>query len=167
MSVHVIILAQGSQRRLPDLAFPKHVLPLPACRNTALLHRTLQMLWRIYADCHVTLVASRQLRTHLPRPIVGTDGEFHTPDFITLQDPGNSSLKGIAKFLQGADAVRAAIEATWGDISGVPPLLPFDMTVVLLGDVVYSWRCFARLFTDSAAIRFVGSHNLSPSDGEL
>src|SRR5262245_64258905 len=55
------------------------------------------------------------------------------PNFVTLCAPGNSSLKGASGYLE------------------LRPQLPADgdddrRTVVLLGDVVYSWACLQAIF---------------------
>lgn len=67
-----------------------------------------------------------------------------------LADPGNSSLKGVARYLENFRKL------------GQP-----GRTVVLLGDVIYSWNCLDAIFTMSKVWGFVGSAGLSYDQGEL
>ncbi len=172
MNTRVIILAQGEQKRLPNLAIAKQMLPLPACDGTPILYRTLRQLWHLMGgigvdaehDHEVVVVAWYPLMEQLIRTPVIVKQLFHpsgaaadwkfSPKVDSLADPGNSSLKGIARYLRNIDANRA------------------DRTVVLLGDVVYSWNCLyalLRSFTDEPPppLRFVGTSDISPSGGEL
>lgn len=181
-STHVIILAQGQQKRLPMLPVAKQMLPLPACNDTPILHRTLRQLWHLLGGINVsdqqsdtiTVVAWYPLVEQLnsrsviipswPNPD-GTTGEWRFyPATDTLPDPGNSSLKGIARFL-AADADRRS--RRWALRGQQPPDRPeYDRTVVLLGDVVYSWACLDAIFADRRIV-FAGTSDISPSGGEL
>jgi hypothetical protein len=175
---HVIILAQGNQSRLPGLIAPKQMVPLPACGDVPVLARTCRLIFEILGQPReatlqsafpddprpvpvglvsdrVTIVTWAPLVEHLIRHGMPIGGKMlFTPHAEGLLDPGNSSLKGIARYLEVASAGRAK----WG----------FDRTVVLLGDVIYSWRCLeALLLPRVAPIVFVGTSDLSESDGEL
>lgn len=168
VNTHVVILAQGEQKRLPHLVEPKQMLRLPACNNTPILYRTLAQLSHLaepyrdgvgkyrgtYADITIMSVdivawlplSERILTDDLPlrREVYMTTGTS------TLPDPGNSSLKGLSRYL-----------------TSIAHREPADRTVVLLGDVVYSWACMRALFEDGVAWRFVGTKDISESGGEL
>ncbi len=205
MNTHVIILAQGSQKRLGDLPVAKQMLPLPACGGTPILYRTLRQLWHVMGGVHIhadrsdrvtvvtwpLLVDKLRLTTvDIPMTLTGVGGKpveprsiewRFTPSTDTLDDPGNSSLKGISRFLEVEAARRARRWALTPQV--VPPDHPeWDRTVVLLGDVVYSWACLRAIFapfredprgfmTEFGAtigdFRFVGTSDISPSGGEL
>lgn len=190
MNTHVIILAQGSQKRLPDLPVAKQMLPLPECNNTPILYRTLRQIWHVMEGINiradrsdrVTVVTWPDLETKLrltpvpvPMMVTGIGGlpvvkpwpiewSFYTGT-DTLDDPGNSSLKGIARFLQREQTRRAR---RWSFTpQGVPPAEPeWERTIVLLGDVVYSWACLRAIFVEGGTA-FVGTGDLSTSGGEL
>ncbi|HWN72048.1 MAG TPA: hypothetical protein VNM90_30620, partial [Haliangium sp.] len=70
---------------------------------------------------------------------------------VELADPGNSSLKGIARYLAQRDSTEPQE----------------DRTIVLLGDVCYSWAALNALLLASREHGFVGTSNLSESGGEL
>jgi hypothetical protein len=163
---HVIVLAQGSQKRL-NTTHPKCLLPLPACGGRSILYRTLHHVWSILdrqqvADRRVTVVTWYEVKKWFELNDVWLYRDETQPrrrgigdllDFVSLADPGNSSLKGIARFLASDQG------ALWRG----------DRTIVLLGDVVYSWRCLDALFTESITdnLCFAGSGDLSPGGGEL
>lgn len=181
MNTHIIILAQGAQTRLPELPVAKQLLPLPACGDTPILYRTLRQVWEIMCrpmvtpgadgvtgavEGKVTVVAGYSLMEHLMRNVVviptatGSDeGYRYTPNVTMLADPGNSSLKGIDHFLR------------IDDLTFDPPSEEKrpSRTVVLLGDVIYSWVCLRAIFSVGApwCTKFVGSSNLSRGGGEL
>lgn len=151
MTINVIILAQGSQTRLPNLSFPKQLLQLPDCADAPILERTLRQLEVIAPSAVITLVASQR--------IIQEAIKFSNKSsliFCTLADPGNSSLKGLDRYFKGSGDV----------VTGDPKT---HQTVVLLGDVIYSWHCLLSLFDVSgfAPVRFAGTSNLSPGGGEL
>lgn len=152
MNTHVIILCQGEQKRLPELLRPKQLLPLPACGDTPILGRTLEQVYKLLQRhlTAITVVARREpFADFWMRP-------SYCPDVVELDDPGNSSLKGIARYLA---EYRGGVS------------YPRPRTVVLLGDVVYSWACLETILApwiDSyPTYRFVGTKDLSPSGGEL
>ncbi len=151
MITEIIILAQGSQKRLGMARGYKQLLPLPACGGMPILTRTLhQISSNMLRDPSITLVASNELMDGIP----GGDG-FATisrvDTHVVLQDPGNSSLKGISRYL----AVRGTDHKAAG-------------TVVLLGDVVYSWHCLNMIFSLARhGYGFVGTSDLSAGGGEL
>jgi hypothetical protein len=155
------------------LPVAKQLLPLPACDNTPILDRTLRQLWKLTVcrpdDKHLPVrvevvgwmdMIERYLRTpvrvdapgNLIRELslAGTPFWF-SPGVGILADPGNSSLKGIARYL-------TKIATDRGDD---------EHTVVLLGDVVYSMHCLETLLTRHAPIMFAGTSDLSTSGGEL
>jgi hypothetical protein len=151
MTTEVIILAQGTQKRLGPGAGYKQLLPLPACGNVSILVRTIRQLDlydRAQRDlgsrAHITLLTWRDLYQAM-------DGlPDLEEDMIQLPDPGNSSLKGIARYLE----LRGAKHY-------------FDARIVLLGDVVYSWKCLDALWSMSMNAGFVGTSNVSGDAGEL
>lgn len=148
-TTHVIILCQGSQKRLPTLTCAKQMLPLAACGDTPILIRTLVQICALTDDARVQVVAwqpviEQVLLAHWP----GGVGPLML-DFLTLPEPGNSSLKGASEVLRRR-----------------PSDLTADRTVILLGDVVYSWDCLRRALTVDK-IYFLGTGDISPSGGEL
>jgi len=160
VDVHFIILAQGTQQRMGDAHGYKQLLPLPACGNVPIMMRTLRQVAHMYRapassstktpSCVVTIVAWNSLIAAVPPSWQGLVNCFtHTQ----LHAPGNSSLKGIARVLE---------DQGW---SGALPLA--DSTVVLLGDVVYSWACLMSLANLAGKFGFVGTSDLSSSGGEL
>ncbi len=163
MNTHVIILAQGEQKRLPNLVAPKQMLPLPACGDVPILYRTLAQVarlcpeltpltwdkgWQVSVVCWLPL-SEEIMRASLPPQIVRD--RAMSIETATLPQPGNSSLKGLARYL----TQRAAAGY---DEPG--------RTIVLLGDVVYSWACLRELFAEAKS-RFVGTSDISESGGEL
>jgi hypothetical protein len=70
---------------------------------------------------------------------------------VELPEPGNSALKGIARYLELREAQGRR----------------YQRTIVLLGDVVYSWDCLEAIWEASTGYGFVGTKNLSLSKGEL
>jgi hypothetical protein len=144
MTTEVIILAQGTQKRLGLQHGPKQLLRLPAC-GVSILHRTLCQLSHLLGDATVTIVG----RPALTQPMTELAFRFAL-QAVELPDPGNSSLKGIARYLEAR-----------GDRHG------FRHTIVLLGDVVYSWACLETIWAMTAAYGFVGTSNLSEGTGEL
>lgn len=177
MKTHVTILAQGSQRRMGALPVAKQHLPLPACRNTPILDRTIRQLYKLLGigddDKHdvtglpnslITVVCPVVMSERYVRSGVGVDLPNTTikgvnwryyPDTCTLADPGNSSLKGIQRY--------------WDLPLSAKPNRPTDRWVVLLGDVVYSWACLRAILDVGPpwCSRFVGTSDLSRSGGEL
>lgn len=181
---HVIILAQGSQSRMGPFfnKIPKQVLPLSAhisagARNIRVIDRTIAQVVKILSGGASTpdavqramtphgivVIGDRKMReVHHPR------GDFLlmaneldervyygvSPEVFTLHDPGNSSLKGLARVLDHASRT---------------PGVPEGRTVVLLGDVLYSWNCLEALFcpADVRDVTFAGTSDLGPGDGEL
>jgi len=166
MAIHVIILAQGSQRRLPDMAMPKQLLPLvvpdgETGKAIPILVRTLRQIATYTGDLCTTVVCDGALRYFLEHEeVLGV-----RPMCLTLADPGNSSLKGIARCLdlrEMSDPVPLAPNFT---------ATPVERVVVLLGDVVYSWEALSLLFNyigmQKYDKRFVVSSDLSQSTGEV
>lgn len=149
MTTEVIILAQGTQQRLGMAHGYKQLLPLPGCAGMPIVARTVRQVRRL-------LGASAQVTLVLPSGMVGPVGALRDlpgafPDTLcTLPDPGNSSLKGIARYLEARGERHGA-----------------HHTLVLLGDVVYSWACLEALWRMAGAFGFVGTPDLSESGGEL
>jgi hypothetical protein len=165
----------------------KQLLPLPACNDTPILHRTIRQLWNligidgnydpavtvtivgslamaeelVYAGVRVSppgggvLWSERSRRPRVTELARWVDHRDYYPDVQTLRDPGNSSLKGISRYL---DLPPSAL--TSGH---------FDRRVVLLGDVVYSWACLQAILDVGPpwCMKFVGTSDLSRSAGEL
>lgn len=158
---HVIVLAQGEQSRLPNLlGYPKQALRLPACGYVPIITRTLRQVAMISGirPTRITVVATPVLQGCIDlRPeLTGVDPNI--VDYIQLAAPGNSSLKGIARYLEGT---------AYGTDQERDP----QRVIVLLGDVVYSWRCLQELIGPAGEGHrnhyFVGSSDLSPAAGEL
>jgi hypothetical protein len=180
VTTHVIILAQGAQTRLPMFELPHTpkqlvCLQIPVATGihkygVSILTRTLRQLALLLAnEVHVTTVVGwPSIAEHYAKhPVIvsSEDGQTHfgvgtrltvryMPEFVSLPDPGNSSLRGLGEYF---DLKR---ERTGTVLSS-------DRCVVLLGDVVYSWDCMRMLLDPAAAIRFVGTSDLSTSGGEL
>jgi hypothetical protein len=153
LTTEVIILAQGTQKRMGPGVGYKQLLPLPACGKVPILARTLRQLAKDshLAPCHITLLTWRGLHLAMegaPTYKASIDLEL---DMIQLPEPGNSALKGIARYLE----LRGAKHH-------------FTATAVLLGDVVYSWQCLLALREMAATGGgFVGTSNLSEHAGEI
>lgn len=177
MKTDVIILAQGMQSRLPQLTVPKQWLPLPACADTPILQRTIVQLWELaggatiapeqfgevfdLSNWRVTVIGWPDLHRRIGLARIGvrmTGGKtgLYFPCALQLEDPGNSSLKG----------AKAAITELRLDFND-HPIAPAARTVILLGDVVYSWKCLAALLEDRSCAVVAKTHDLSPSIGEL
>lgn len=153
----VIILAQGTQERMGGRGVGwKQLLPLPLCNGVPILIRTLVQLQGFLKSSTITVVtwdelindalASCAREDSPPRWYEHVSGVRH----VQLANPGNSSLKGIARYLEERPYDRGA-----------------ESTIVLLGDVVYSWACLAALRVISDMSGFVGTSDLSSSAGEL
>jgi hypothetical protein len=149
MNVEVIILAQGTQQRLGSQHGLKQLLPLPACGGMPILGRTLRQVQRLLHPAAVTVVATDALFLELGQRA----HEYMTlVRGVELAYPGNSSLKGISRYLEAFSESRESRS---------------DHTIVLLGDVVYSWACLEALIEMAADWGFVGSPDLCASAGEL
>lgn len=159
MSTQVIILAQGDQKRIPDLRTPKQLLPLPACGGVAILNRTLRQVYHHAPFSHggdrtstCTVVGWPTIADHFEVAPVELKDARVRPYVHTLAEPGNSSLRGLARY--------------WGwDTFHIIPNAA--RTVVLLGDVVYSWNVMWELFCAPRDAVFAVSSDISLSDGEL
>lgn len=151
MDLEIIVLAQGTQARLGHAHGWKQLLPLHGCGGAPLLIRTLRQLDALNTGgMSVTILTWKALLEDVPpawRAVV------HHPAvrFEQLPHPGNSSLKGIARYLEEQPRDRGA-----------------EGTVVLLGDVLYSWSCLSVLMTLARTrAGFAGTSDLSGSRGEL
>lgn len=158
-----IVLAQGTQNRLGHAVGRKQLLPLPACGGLPIMARTVKQLLT-FGEAHpmrVTVVSWPDvfqapawvdaIRTP-PRPhseALQADVQLR---YVTLSNPGNSSLKGIARYLEEQ-----------------PKDFQAEYTLVLLGDVVYSWHALRELVSVAAHPEggFVGTSDLSSSGGEI
>jgi hypothetical protein len=147
---HVIILAQGTQKRLGNAHGYKQLLPLPACGNVPILIRTLRQLAMMFKSWTATIVTWDALIAAVPPTWQLFVNSF---EHVQLLAPGNSSLKGIARYLEDQRMNGAYAES--------------EGTIVLLGDVMYSWACLAALerLTDNCG--FVGTSGLAGGGGEL
>lgn len=182
-SIRIIILAQGTQERMGlAIPCPKQLLRLPVCADAAILHRTLVQVGHLYHDIPGADIAPSPSKL-LERPDFGRPWRRPTvvagraisafvqqeiraplrPRVVTLPDPGNSSLKGIWRYLNLAAASSEFGDDSLDDVA--------DLNVVLLGDVVYSWECLRKLLrprsSSAADITFCGTSDLSRSAGEL
>lgn len=158
---HVIILAQGEQRRLPDLKVPKQLLTLKhEGKAFPILYRTIRQLWQLVDTLGYgyTVVCKGDLATYLTHDDTGITGAH----VLTLNDPGNSSLKGIARCL----TVNAYAPERLLVLSHRLPDVP-DRVVVLLGDVVYSWDVLQWMVRSGGDHGFAISTDLSAGGGEV
>jgi hypothetical protein len=179
-TLHVIILAQGQQSRLPDLLIAKHLLEIPHT-GEIILKRTLRLVSEIAPTAAITLVAPMSTAAALGRSgyksvsvdagdheLIFVDdhrpGAFQEPawrgrrliDVFTLRDPGNHAVAGLQRYLRARDFVE-------------------DQTVVLLGDVIYSRAALTAILTGTAreadpvfdGVTFVGTPDLTGGGGEL
>lgn len=161
--IRVVVLAQGSQKRMGSAStLPKQLLPLPACNDVPIIVRTMRQVLRGSSDVGLLdVVTTSSVWEHARQSFAETTaavyGRLHNaprgPEVVThttLQDPGNSSLKGIARYFAAKPC-----EA--------------QRTVVLLGDVVYSWHCLDALVLGVAdrGICFAGTSDLAAGKGEL
>ena len=146
MSTSVVILAQGDQKRLPDLRIPKQLIALPACGKTPILDRTLRMVYEL-AGIHPMVVGWPHFVDHYTiHPVKTSMGETVRPLVVTLDAPGNSSIKGLHQVFQKYKTRT-------------------DRVVVLLGDVVYQWSVLEELLaagpgTPTRDCVFAVSHDL-------
>ena len=155
MTTEVIILAQGTQKRMGPGACYKQLLPLPACNGVPILVRTLIQLG--VRRLSVTIVTWSPIMRAMDVPYAEIEPwrailrarPLPNVHHVELETPGNSSLKGISRYLE--------LRGTEHRFN----------TIVLLGDVVYSWKCLDALFALSATSGFVGSRDVSESTGEL
>jgi hypothetical protein len=73
------------------------------------------------------------------------------PYLHELANPGSSALVGIARYLEDRERFGRR----------------YQRTVVLLGDVVYSWACLSTLWSMSDRAGFAGTSNLSSERGDV
>lgn len=151
MTVETIILAQGTQRRLGMQHGWKQLLRLSGCRGVTLLERTARMIVTrgsaLSVGQSITVITWPEIAAAFP------DLSFmgRACRFVTLPAPGNSSLKGIARYLEQSREKGSHV----------------THTVVLLGDVVYSWACLDAIYKLSDGHGFVGTPDISSSGGEI
>jgi hypothetical protein len=74
-----------------------------------------------------------------------------TPSYVELATPGNSALRGVGRYLEQRDRDNRR----------------YDHTIVLLGDVVYSWECLRAIWQISKIGGFVGTRHLALDKGDL
>lgn len=179
MTNEVIILAQGSQRedryarsmqRHRQATTERHanwrlstapgacadfrqLAALPACGGVTLLTRTLTQVQRmgIAEVSAISVVASAELVQRWGHREETAGRASGTPPFwLTLAEPGNSSLKGAARYFEFRGDLR-----------------PADRTIVLLGDVVYSWKALGLIDGLSHTRGFCGTADLALDRGHL
>lgn len=151
--MRVIILAQGQQSRLgaPKVVGYKQLLQLPECDHAPILVRTYRQLMRRPEKIRIVVVSWPEVLVAIAGSLKIKDPfVMYREDFITLPEPGNSSLRGIERVL-----------------ASQPERAEREDTVVLLGDVVYSWACLDALFAMAKVGGFVGTADLSNDGGEL
>lgn len=145
--IRVVILCQGKQTRMEGLSHPKQLLGLHCPKNgrtITILERTCrQVRHHMGPDVHITVVADQ---------VKFASAIDYCDRVVDLVNPGNSSLKGLHRYLA----------------SGYAAGHRDDATLVLLGDVVYSNGDMGLITTSElSALSFLTTHDLSPSDGEL
>lgn len=171
MRTKIIILAQGTQQRLVGVTTPKCLLPLFACNDAPIVGRTLRMCWSMESGetpmrardnfqlDSITLVSWAEVFEGLTREATRLSSPAMIAyNKVSLPDPGNSSLKGIARYC---------------DMDRLFRLTPDDFEqptryVVLFGDTVYSWDALQAVVKGRGReALFVGTGDLSNSGGEL
>ncbi len=140
MDNEVIILAQGRCLAMSAESRP-WLQRLTDCDDT-ILGRTIRLVRRLGHEWP-TLVTWEDVRSD-----ICFDSGLAC---YVLPEPGNSALKGIARYLELREQQGRR----------------YASTIVLLGDVVYSWACLEAIFRMSRTYGFVGTSNLSPNIGEL
>lgn len=181
-TLHVIILAQGQQTRLPGLQIAKHLLEIPHV-GERILDRTLRLVSELAPNGWLTLIAPlttaaaistrgsvsatvtlEEMQVSLARIADHRPTAFHKPawrgarliEVVTLADPGNHAVAGLQRYLRR----RAFVN---------------EETVVLLGDVIYSRNALMAILASSApeadpafdGVTFVGTPDLTGGGGEL
>jgi hypothetical protein len=152
MVTEIVILAQGQRLGAHGLA---PLQPLPYCGGVPVLCRTIRQVNLLQAGSpdgmwwpKVVTWGDVKVATSWPNE----DGRFTvTPSYDVLPEPGNSALKGIARYLELRDH----------------RIFRYDRTIILLGDVVYSWACLRAIWEMSKIAGFVGTRNLALEKGEL
>lgn len=146
--MNILLMAQGQQRRLPDLKHPKHLL---AVGGEPILVRTLRMLrdstpgpWTRMDKDSVTIVGNA---SDFSRATVAA-GLEGLVDIIPNNEPGACIVDGMI-----------ASRASWG----------YDLgrTLILLGDVVWSWAALEQVLADKRPIVFAGTPVLTAAEGEV
>ncbi len=153
MDNEVIILAQGPENRLAG-QWAKHgvnapipeMQPLLSCGGYSILSRTIRQVFHLSFHARWPSVVS----WHQHRAVRCCRATVSPAGFV-LPEPGNSALKGIARYLELREQQGRR----------------YASTIVLLGDVVYSWACLEAIFRMSRTYGFVGTSGLSPNIGEL
>lgn len=135
----ILIMAQGEQRRLSKLGYPKQLIELA---GETIIARTIRLVNEI-----VNAVEIHEHIAVIGHPVI-TEALRHQRHVITmtLGDPGKCIVDGLA-----------ATESIWS---------PIDCKTVLLGDVVYSRDAIAKIFADRHRLVFSGTSDLSESTGE-
>ncbi len=137
----IVIMAQGHQRRLPELGGrPKHLLPVA---GEPILARTLRLL------AHLRTPGGIRPATVVIGPPALDEAITGHVVRETLAKPGSCIVTGI----------RAALESSFVRQTG--------RVAVLLGDVVWSRRHLARLLADARPLVFAGTPVLTNSLGEV
>lgn len=159
MSTHTIILAQGDQKRIPELKIPKQLVRLPACGNVPLLNRTVRQVYHhspfepVNTANTIVVVGWPTIADHFEVCPVELKDTRVRPGVCTLDNPGNSSLRGFATYWD------LSFGHAWRKREG--------RAVVLLGDVCYSWMVMHELYDVRRDCVFAVSSDISPSGGEL
>ena len=141
-NTEVIILAQG-----PNRLGARHELPalqrLIKCGDTTIIWRTVRQVRSIGDGWWPTVVTWDHVRAAF-----AFDSGLACHELV---EPGNSALKGIARYLELREQQGRR----------------YTRTIVLLGDVVYSWDCLSAIWRMADAWGFVGTNSLSLEGGEL
>lgn len=142
MDTEVIILAQDERGDRGFGGTPRQLSRLPACEGCPVLQRTIRQVRRL-STWWPTLIAWEN---------IAADVAFDSGIAChVLPEPGNSALKGIARYLELRERQGRR----------------YAHTIVLLGDVVYSWACLEALWKMAQACGFVGTRDLAMDRGEL
>ncbi len=139
--MNILIMAQGQQRRLSGLTHPKHLLEVG---GEPILMRTLRMLFD-FDQSERAAGRETALTIFGPRGLPQGHGSH-----VELDAPGSCIVDGI---------LAVAATPFWSR--------PWFRTVILLGDVVWSWAALEAVLADRRPLVFAGTPTLSSSEGEV
>lgn len=146
MRAEILILAQGDQHRMGELAIPKQLLPVA---GEPIIERTLRLLGgRTVSGQNAVIEGNRWIicdtQRHPQWLRLAREG---WADLQRLPEPGRCILEGIG---QTCDL--------W---------TPTGRTFIVLGDVCWSAAALAAVVADRRPLLFAGSSPVTPSEGEI
>ncbi len=173
MTTHVLILADGFQRRLPDLVRPKCLLDLPQCAEN-ILGRTLRMVCELAPEAAVLVQGNALVAAALlPKPAGYTSREGVWRRLRGMVDVHN--WMGSFRYYRGYPGCSRAIEVLSFDrtpptvVAALMRCVTFleedeacDRVIVLMGDVVYSRNFLVQILTMGGSMAFAGASRINP-----